>query len=39
MNLKFIDKMQPAKDFPIIHLREIISPFTLVASPFNNQNL
>jgi hypothetical protein len=37
-HLKVIDKMQPAKDLTIIHLREIIPPFTLFASPFNNQN-
>ncbi|CAF4259206.1 unnamed protein product, partial [Adineta steineri] len=36
--LKVIDKMQPAKDLTIIHLREVIPPFPLVASPFDDNN-
>jgi len=37
-HLKVIDKMQPAKDLTIIHLREVTGTFPLVASPFNNDN-
>ncbi|CAF1436813.1 unnamed protein product [Rotaria sp. Silwood1] len=36
--LKVIDKIQPARDLTIIHLKEIIPPFPLVASPFNNDD-
>ncbi|CAF4258565.1 unnamed protein product, partial [Adineta steineri] len=36
--LKVIDKMQPAKDLTIIHLREVMPPFPLVASPLDDNN-
>jgi len=36
--LKVIDKMQPAQDLTIIHLREVRSPFPLIASPFDDDH-
>jgi hypothetical protein len=30
--------MQPAQDLTIIHLREVRSPFPLIASPFDDDH-
>jgi hypothetical protein len=36
--LKVIDKMQPAPNLTIIHLKEAVSPFPLITRPFKDDN-